>query len=71
MKFIQTVHDWLLPTAHAQLSTTTAGNMVTQTVSSAGDLLQDTLPVIFGLGLAVAIVILVYAWVKGMLRRPG
>lgn len=62
--------QWLIPVAHAQLATSTVGTLVDDTVSQGGTILQDNLPTIFGIGLALGFAIFVYRVIRGMLRRP-
>lgn len=70
MNMFKTIFEWIVPTAHAQLSTSTVGTLVDDTISAGGTILQDNLLSIFGIGLALAFAIFVYRVIKGMLKRP-
>lgn len=67
---IKIIFDWLVPTAHAQISTSTIGTLVDSTISDGGNVLSAHLPTIFGFAIALAILFFVFGWIRGMVRRP-
>jgi len=67
---IDTIAGWLLPTAHAQLSSSTILTLAQNTRDEGFNGLQTILPLLFGAGITVALAILVYRWIKGMVSGP-
>jgi len=65
-----TVGGWLLPTVHAQLASTTIVAFAEDVRDEGFSGLQTILPILFGAGITVALAILVYRWIKGMVSGP-
>ncbi len=61
---------YVLPTAHAQLSSSTITGLAETTRDEGFQGLQTILPILFGAGITVALAILAYRWIKGMVSRP-
>lgn len=59
-------------TAHAQaaIATSSIGGLVDNVISDGGSVLSTNLPKVFGFAIALAIFILVFFWIRGMVRRP-
>jgi len=54
----------LIPNAFAQLSTTTAKDIVDAQVASLGTVAADNLPTIIGVAVLIALVFVAYRWFK-------
>jgi len=57
-------------TAHAQISTTTAGTLIDTTITEGGTLLSVTLLKIFAFAMALAIIVFVFWFILSRVRRP-
>jgi len=60
----------LLPVVHAQLASTTITAFAEDVRDEGFSGLQTILPILFGAGITVALAILVYRWIKGMVSGP-
>lgn len=67
---LQAILAFLVPTAHAQISTSTIGTLIDDTISDGGTVLSDNLLKIFGFALALAILFFIFRWVRGLVRKP-
>lgn len=67
---IDLIVSWFIPTAHAQLSTSTVETIVDNLITDGGTILSGQLPKLFGIGLALAFAVFLYFVIRGMLRRP-
>ncbi len=70
MNIFDAFAGWLLPTAHAQLSSSTIFALAETTRDEGFSGLQTILPLLFGAGITIGLAILVYRWIKGMISRP-
>lgn len=70
MHYIHAFLGYLIPTAHAQLSSSTVVALATRTRDEGFTGLQSILPILFGAGITVALAILVYRWIRGMVAHP-
>lgn len=64
------IAGWFLPVAHAQLSSTTIVAFAEDVRDEGFAGLQTILPILFGAGITVALAMLVYRWIKGMVSGP-
>lgn len=67
---LQVLAGWLLPVAHAQLSSSTIVAFAEDVRDEGFSGLQTILPILFGAGITVALAVLVYRWIKGMVSGP-
>lgn len=56
--------------AHAQIATSSVATLVDDVIADGGSVLSTNLPKVFGFAIALAIFILVFFWIRGMVRRP-
>jgi len=70
MNLLHLIAGWLLPTAHAQLSSSTIVAFAEDVRDEGFSGLQTILPILFGAGITVALAVLVYRWIKGMVSGP-
>lgn len=69
-QFLELAAGWMLPTAHAQLSSTTIFGLAESTRDEGFIGLQSILPLLFGAGITIGLAVLIYRWIKGMISRP-
>ncbi len=67
---IDYVLAWLVPTAHAQIATSTIGDQIDSVISDGGAVLSANLVKVMAFAIALAIFIFVFSYILSKVRRP-